>query len=211
MERRAHRSCPRTFLLSILVSGKPPSNVPPPMVTMLDPVRQAPSSLDHVGTTLQQVWSPCTRGSSIHRYIQTSHFPATFRRLCQHWIGQGRPRLTMLHYPNGLLYGMGGSMSDSIESMSSLQEVLMMGTVAGFLREGIVPPLRPFEEVASHVHIYCSIKVELDHLLHHYSESEQLERYSTEWQALLATFDEDRALCLGNGPHNCLIQLLWGE
>lgn len=165
-----------------------------------------------IGNTFQQIWSPCTQGYTIHRHLQCIQFPITFQNLIPIWNSQGRPILSKLSYPDGLLYGNSSSeIPTDIEILTSLQEVMILSVFTGYIREGIIPHPKPFTELASHIHIYSSIKVELDTLLHNYSENDQIERYNFEWRSLIAAFDQDRVFCSNLPTHDCIGRLLWGE
>lgn len=164
------------------------------------------------GNTFDQAWSPCTRTGTIYDYINSMRFPTTFRLLCQQWNSLDRPGLSTLQCPRGLLY-LGNNEAESpqdLELLTSLQEIMTMGIFAGYFREGIIPPSMPFVDIASHIHIYSSVKVELDHSTHRYSESQQLEAYDYQWRSMIAALDQDRHFCLHQPVHDCMGRLLWG-
>ena len=132
-----------------------------------------PPEIDDV---FQLPWSPCTDGKrrrAIDPHIEHLELPISYRRLAEQWARQGRPRLATLAWPEGLLLGRWEGTPGNLEDLTSLQKITTLSIIAGYLREGIDPPPKRFSEAASHIHIYCSLKAELDtHLLPPHRDAE---------------------------------------
>lgn len=167
---------------------------------------------DHLVDVFQPPWSPCTGTNSIGFHLNQLQFPITFRHLRDRWISQGRPKLAKLECPDGVLLGLSGeSLPIDLEDLKSLQKIAVLSTVAGYLQACIIPPLKRFDEVASYIRISASIQAELSALQLGCNQEEQEVMYEENWRDCVASLDRDRASCLALAPHDCLMELLWGE
>lgn len=162
------------------------------------------------GNCYQQMWLPCTQHETINHYLSRLRFPTSFRGLCEQWRSLGKPHLVNLRYPEGLHYGANSGVPQNLEVLSSLQEIMTLSIFAGYMRENIVPTPRPFREIASHMHIYCSIKVELAHRMYQFTKEQQDSAYERQWRALQEDFHHDRAFCQSLFRHDCIGYLLYG-
>jgi hypothetical protein len=166
-----------------------------------------PSRIDNL---FQQPWHPCTAGQSIHNFLQHMEFPMSFRLLNQQWQDQNRPRLEKLQWPEGLAYTTPNNALYGLEVLTSMQEFIADTTIGTYLQAGNNLHPKPFHHIASHVHIYASVRAELEALYHGWGEEVQEDSYQTYWRHLFSSLERDRSFCQSLGSHECLLDVLWG-
>jgi hypothetical protein len=140
-----------------------------------------------------QSWSPCTGDRSVLDYLKHSRFPSSYRPLCMHWTGLGRPKM---HTATTM----------TLEEIALREEYVSLVAATG-------NQPRTLQDFLVFFHKYCSFCVELGTIeaaIQH-EAFDANSAYDYNKRMLFAALESDRSACKQHGEHDCLGKRMWGE